>query len=513
MADTIGSLIEGPLHRDPDKPAIVSDEGTISYGELDRLANELGAAVGDLSVMPGQRIGVLARNTPFYPVILLAAARIGAILVPLSVRATPSDLAHAIDHAGITLLFVEPEFENIALSALAGKRDVTLALVAADGFATAGTHTIGSLLARGAGRRPQANVDPASAGIVMFTSGTTGKPKGVTISHLRYARLFEQQAKECNIRADDVLQLTMPLFHNGGMVGVLGCGLAAGATIAFYSGAFDPGRVLAHARTHGVTIAHWIPTMLARLVEYLDGRLADLPRLRSIHYGSMPMTSGLLRKTEAAFPVALYQTYGTTDCGLIAVLRPEHRAEGRIATGRLLADTHTRIVDPAGNEVAIGDIGEIIVDASTSGMLGYWNDADMTAETIRNGWIYSGDLARREADGFISLVGRRDGLIISGGENIYPAEVEDVIAAHPNVAETIVIGVPDSDLGEMVCAVVATRARALDLPSLRAFCAGRLAAYKIPRKLVVVEALPRTPSGKIARGAARDMARDLLSRC
>jgi acyl-CoA synthetase (AMP-forming)/AMP-acid ligase II len=146
-------------------------------------------------------------------------------------------------------------------------------------------------------------------------------------------------------------------------------------------------------------------------------------------------------------------------------------------------------------------------------MLGYWNDADMTAETIRNGWIYSGDLARREADGFISLVGRRDGLIISGGENIYPAEVEDVIAAHPNVAETIVIGVPDSDLGEMVCAVVATRARALDLPSLRAFCAGRLAAYKIPRKLVVVEALPRTPSGKIARGAARDMARDLLSRC
>jgi acyl-CoA synthetase (AMP-forming)/AMP-acid ligase II len=224
------------------------------------------------------------------------------------------------------------------------------------------------------------------------------------------------------------------------------------------------------------------------------------------------MTTELFRKMAAAFPVALYQTYGTTDCGLIAVLRPEHRAAGHEATGRLLTDTHTRIVDLVGNEVTIGDIGEIIVDASTSGMLGYWGDTDLTAETIRNGWIHSGDMARRDTDGFISLVGRRDGLIISGGENIYPVEVEDVIAAHPSVAENIVIGAPDSDLGETVCAVVATRGQALDLPGLRAFCAGRLAAYKIPRKLVIVEALPRTASGKIARGAAREIAKELLSR-
>ncbi|MCC6949781.1 MAG: acyl--CoA ligase [Bradyrhizobiaceae bacterium] len=506
MHDVLGDLIEDAVRRHPGKPAIVSAERTTSYAELDRDANRLFAALVNLGLAPGRTVGILARNNPDYPVVFLAVARAGGILVPLSVRSTASDIAVIAKRVAMSVLFVEPEFLEIAKNLPAVSKEI-LPISLAAAASTNCPPTIGALISSNM-ETPRIRIDPDAPSIIMFTSGTTGRPKGVTVSHLRYRRLMEQQVRECDIRNDDILQLAMPLFHNGGLVAVLGAGLAAGATVAFYSGSFEPGCVLDHARRHRVTIVHWIATMLARLTDHLNGRPADLPHLRCIHYGSMPTTQDLLAKVSASFPVPRLQIYATTDCGLIAVLKPGQQVPAADTTGRLLADTRTRIVDIEGNEVGLGEIGEVVVDASTSGMMGYWDEPELTARTIRDGWIYSGDLARRDRDGFITLVGRKDNLIISGGENVYPAEIEEVLAGYPLIREVIVCGVPDANFGEAVCAIVAAEKNALDLPALRAYCAGRLAAHKIPRKLFLVDALPRTASGKIARGAAKNLILD-----
>lgn len=496
---TLGDLIDSAVQRDPHKPAIISDDLVLTYGQLHQGANALAAALLRLGLLPGQRVGVLAPNTPYYPMVLLAVARAGGILVPLNTRATAQEIAALAMRVEMSLLFVAPQLRALAPGHL------PIILLDDAGAGETGA-TLGALIASPVPRAPDASVEPDAPCIIMFTSGTSGRPKGVTISHRRYLGLMQQQAHECDVRPDDILQLAMPLYHNGGMVAVLGAGLAAGATIAMFSGSFDARRILDHARRHRVSIAHWIATMLVRLVEFLGEKPADLPHLRCIHYGSMPTTRELKASVARCFSAPLMQSYGSTDCGLITVLKPGDTPPAPDTTGRLLADTRVRIIDAEGRDVGLGEIGELIVDGATSGMMGYWGEPELSAQAIHDGWIFSGDLVRRDVDGFIALIGRKDNLIISGGENIYPGEVEEVVAAHPSVREVVICGVPDAEFGEVVCAIVAAEEGRIDLKRLREHCAGRIAAFKIPRRLVRVDALPRTPSGKIARNAARDMA-------
>lgn len=498
---TLGDFSRLNARRLPDKAAVRLDEEVVTFRQLDEASNRLGFALASAGVAIGDRVALLAFNCPEYAVVSQAVAKVGGILVPISTRLLSHEVRDLLAHCEAKVLVVEAELVELARGAIGAlpeaprlvvMRGACPDAVALDAF-VAGQPSLPLGLA----------VDPAAPAAIMYTSGTTGAPKGVLISHEKYLSIFLAVVIEMDVDDRDVLQVAVPLFHNGGFATVLNPGLMIGATSVCYRGSFKPDKVLADVERYGITTAHWVPTMLSMLLPVAEEGRHDLSSLRKIQYGGMPITTELLQTARRVFKAEFYQGYGTTDAGMIACLRPEHFADKSHMTGRVVFNTASRIVDARGDEVAVGEVGEVVVDAETSGMMGYWRDEEATRQVIRAGWIHTGDMARREPDGFLTVVDRKNFMIISGAENIFPTEVELVVAAHPDVREVAVFGIPDPRYGEVVCAAVVPRCGELDADSVKAFCEGRIARYKIPRHVFVLDALPRTAIGKIAKGELR----------
>lgn len=485
----------------PDRLAIFDSASGLSYGALEAGAEGLARALRDEGVQPGARVAMLARNTPVYPLLMIATAKAGGIFVPLNTRAAAGTLRDLLAHCDPAVLVVQDEFLPLLQQAMAGARMPRLVVLDVDNRA---------LWARVAAASdkplPPLGRDDLP-GMIMYTSGTTGAPKGVVTSHRNFIHLLDQHVRLCGLRPEDRLQLAMPLYHNGGMAAVMGAGLRAGAAVACFTGSFAAETVLAAAQRDQVSVAHWIPTMLNRLVEVMEATPTALPALRSVQFGAMPITPALLARVRAAFPVELLQLYGTTDCGLVAC-SDDLRDPGHAGYMRLAADSGVRVLDDTGADAPVGGSGEVVVTQAQSGMIGYWQAPEQTATAVRNGQVHTGDMARNLGGGRIALVGRRDGMIISGGENLYPGEVENALADHPALREVAVVGVEDPDLGQRVCAVVSLRPGAeVTLDDLRAHCAARIPGFMHPRVLRVIAELPRTATGKISRAEVIALAR------
>lgn len=490
--------------RCPEKIAVTLDSQRLSYRALDADSSRLAAALATSGIGVGDRVAVMAFNCPEFVVVFQAVAKLGAILVPINVRLSAAEIAAVAQHCRPKAVFIESPFWAEAATPLAAA-GAALFLMRSDGSGPVADMT--QMMAGQPAAFAGPAVEPSSCAAIMYTSGTTGRAKGVMISHEHYLRIFVAIAIEMEVRESDILQVAVPLFHNGGFASVLGPGLMLGAGIVCHRGSFDPALVLGDIARHRISVTHWVPTMLATVLPIAEQGGHDLSSLQRIHYGAMPISPSLLARARAAFPqAAFFQGYGTTDAGLIACLRPEHHHDHPGCTGRPVFNTRSRIVDSGGGEVAEGGIGEVVVDAATSGMMGYWGDETATRAAIRDGWIHTGDMARRDADGFFTLVERKNFMIISGGENIYPREVEDVLATHPDIAEVSVIGVKDAKFGEAVCAVVvAASGAAPSLEDIRAHCEGRIARYKFPRHLLLLPEMPRTAVGKIAKAALTEI--------
>ncbi len=496
---TIGDFSRLNAQRCPNKAAVLFHDRTLTYAALDVLSNRVAHALMARGLECGDRVAIMMFNCPEFVVVSQAVAKIGAILVPVNTRHATDEIAQLFRHCTPKLLFVEPDFYDIA--AQAGARSVLVPLVKLD---SAG---LDEFCAGHSGALVERKVAPESAAAIMYTSGTTGSPKGIVVAHDKYLRIFHAVAIEMEVRERDIFQAVMPMFHNGGFASVLNPALMIGASVSCYGGRFEPERVLRDIERHKVTMTHLVPTMLDRVTSAAQAGDCDLSSLRKIHYGAMPMTAEILARARTVFDVQFFQGYGTTDAGLIARLTPEDHDLRPGMTGRPVFNTRSSIVDDDGKPVAVGEVGEVVVDGSTSGMIGYWHDEAQTGAVIRNGWIHTGDLARREADGFFTLVERRNFMIISGGENIYPSEVEKVLARHPLVREVAVFGVPDVNFGEAVCAAVVLAGQvSLSVQDVQQFCDGRLARYKFPRHLVILDELPRTATGKVAVGQLRGAA-------
>ena len=491
-------------HWAADRPARVAVEGddlVLTFAELDDVTARVAAALGALGVARGERIAWFGKNSATYFALFFGAARAGVVMVPVGWRLAEPEAAFIIDNAEARLLFLGDGFE--ACAATLGQRPDLLRCFTSD---QARREVIGA---------PHGDYLPSGpddAVLQLYTSGTTGNPKGVVLSNrnlfgLRKAGL-DNPMPHSLWDEDEAVLVAMPCAHIGGTgLGIVA--LASGLPGIVLS-EFDPVRVFDAVENRGVTRFFIVPAALQMLLNHPDCASTDFSGIKYILYGASPIPLELLRQCMAMFGAEFVQNYGMTETtGTICVLPPEdHSAEGNPrmrSAGKPLPGVEVVIRAPEGSLLPVGEIGEIVT-RSTNNMLGYWKLPEATASTMdADGWIATGDIGYFDADGYLYMYDRAKDMIITGGENVYPAEVENAIYGHPDVLEVAVISIPDEQWGEAVKAVcVAKPGCTVDPDSVIAWARERVAGFKVPKSVHVVDALPRNPSGKILRRALRE---------
>ncbi|MFO0889009.1 MAG: long-chain fatty acid--CoA ligase [Isosphaeraceae bacterium] len=484
----------------PEKVAIVDRAGTgreVTYREWNRAANRSARLLDSLGIARGDRVAVLAHNGLDFLELWFACGKLGTILQPLNWRLTARELEALIDDAGPKLLAYGPEFVDRVREIRSGQ-DASWLGLALDGSARAADEDHCHHERQGLDDGPLAAVDLGwdDPWVLCYTGGSTGRPKGAVLTHGNIAWNAINTAVSWGLTADDVAILNAPLFHTGGLNVFTAPLVHLGGTSIVCRG-FDVEQVYDLIDEGRVTIFFGVPTMFLALQEHPRWRTTDFRRLKLVISGGAPCPA-IIHERFWERSVPFKTGYGLTEAGPNTFWLPDgdvRRKPGSV--GFPLFHIDIRIVDQAGRDCGPDEVGELLIRGPHV-CAGYWNRPEETARTIRDGWLRTGDLARRDAEGYAFIVGRLKDLIISGGENVYPAEVESVLAAHPAVAEAALIGVPDPKWGESPRAVVALKPGAtLSLPELREFAARWLARYKLPVSLIAVVSLPRTAAGKI----------------
>jgi fatty-acyl-CoA synthase len=500
--------------RDPHKPALTDDApldgrgqpcdapATWSYAELQQRVERMADALAAGGVTRGDRVGYLGLNDPLFLVAMYATVRLGGIFVPLNFRLTGHEHAFIVEDAGIhTLLVDEPYLDRIE-----GVRDTLRCGRLVRLRAGAGQRLHWEVLRDEATTRhvDEAPTAPDDVALILYTSGTTGRPKGAMLTHENLWANGLNSMLAIGTRTDDVTLNFAPLFHVGGLCSVSLPTLLAGGHLVLQR-SFDAEAVMRAIREHRITVSFAVPSMLLMISQHPRFAEADLSSLRVWTVGGAPMPPALLRLYgERGIPV--HQGYGMTETtSTVTFLNPIRAQDKRGSCGTRAPLNEVRIVGFDGVPVTRPNTrGELRVRGANV-MRGYWNRPDAThAAFDADGWLRTGDVAYADEEGFLTLCDRIKDMLISGGENVYPAEVEGVLHEHPAIAEVAVIGAPDEKWGERVVAVVSLKpGETLTLESLQAFAELRLARYKLPRELRLVAALPRNPTGKILKAQLR----------
>lgn len=486
-----------------DKPAIQIDERSLTYGELDRRAAQVAGLLAAAGVKPGDRIGWLGRSSEAYFEIFFGAARARACLAPINSRLAVPEIAFILQDSGADLFFVTPDYFDAAEQVVA-QVDRPIRLIGVGG-SRPGFESFEAL--RDAAAPAQAH-EPAHEDDVLqlYTSGTTGLPKGVRLNNTNYAAFLRlrTEVEGFDYGPDDTVLIVMPLFHVAG-TNISFSGLAAGGRVILLP-EFKPAEVLRLIEQERVAHMFLVPAMINMLLQTPQIAATDLSSLKTIAYGASPIGEAVLAQAKARFGCGFIQFYGMTEsAGAGTYLAPDaHEGELLRSCGRPWPTLEVRILDDAGEEAADGEIGEIAIRGDLV-MAGYWNRPEATADTVTpEGWLRTGDAGYRDARGFFFVHDRVKDMIVSGGENVYPAEVENAIMGCPGVADVAVIGVPDERWGEAVKAIVAPVAGAEPrAEDVIAWARQRIAGYKAPKSVDFIEALPRNASGKVLRRELR----------
>ncbi len=516
--DDVGRWIAHWAALQPDALAWSDAERRCSYREAADRVDRLATWLAGQGVGRGDRVALWLGNRGAVLEAVFACARLGAIALPINARLTAFEVAFQLMDAAPRVLLVERAWRERAESALAETKSPPPICLevgrAGDSAASpAEADAYESSLASVPPDPPANTPAPEDPMILMYTSGTTGLPKGALLPH-RKTRFNCLNARACfAIRRADRVLVVAPLFHSLGLQILALPALACGAGLVIQEG-FDPVRVWRAIDAEGISYLGAVPTAHRRLLEALEARPADDPpralsgprRLRFFFTAGAAAPAELIRAYHR-HGVAMIQGYGQTETSLLTCLAAEHALAKAGSVGRPLPHAEIRLVDPdtiegpveAWRDVAPGAVGEIVVRGPIT-MLGYWQRPEATRETLRGEWLRTGDLATRDADFDVTLVGRAREMYISGGENVYPAEIEAVLTAHPDIEEAAVVAIPDAKWGEVGRAhVVAKPGRVLDLAALEAWLGTRLARFKQPREFVLEDALPRTASGKVQK--------------
>jgi acyl-CoA synthetase (AMP-forming)/AMP-acid ligase II len=503
----IGDITRRNGRRYPDKVAVACEGDELTWAALDERANRLATYLLSQGLHPGDRVAVASRNTLEWPEITFGLAKAGLILVPVNVRLVADEAAYALDDAGCRAAIVHTD-QGPSFADAVSDLDVVLEIAGSD---FAGDYA--SALERGRNADPTpSTLTPADIHLLLYTSGTTGRPKAVVNEHRGLLAQVLDTSIVTEARHSDVLLATTPFFTAGGMVRTLAW-LYLGQTMLIHT-RFDPVATLEAIEQWRVTMTTFIPTMLLRTMQELEsGRHYDVSSLRRISYGSAPSTPGLAAEAMERLGCDLQQRYGLTEAGgQVTILSPEdHRAmvAGREhlvgSCGRETPMAEIRIVDTDGADLPTGEIGEIVI-RSDSMARGYWNKPEETAATFRPDGLWSGDLGRLDDEGYLYVSGRKTDMIISGGFNVYPAELERVIGGDPDVDLVAVVGAPHREWGETPIAVVVAKpgVETAGLEDrLRETCRLQLAGYKQPRRFDFRTELPLGPAGKILKRSIR----------
>lgn len=475
----------------PDNVAVRMDDFSITYAELDDAASRAASMLRSLGVQPGDRVGLMLPNVPAFPIAYYGALRAGAVVVPMNPLLKQREVEYYLGDSGALVLV---GWHAVADEASVGAKAAGAAFVsvAPGDF----SELIGSFEPIG---EPVSREDHDTA-VILYTSGTTGKPKGAELTHLG---LNKNQAVTAltliKVGPDDVVMGCLPLFHVFGM----GCGMNAcvssGATLTLIP-RFDPAKALEVIQRDKVTIFEGVPTMYAAMLGVPDRASYDVSTLRCCVSGGAALPVEVLRGFEEAFGCIILEGYGLSESSPVASFNHPDAVRKPGSIGTPVEGVRMRLVDSAGAPAPSGEVGEIQISGHNV-MKGYWNKPSETAATITDGgWLSTGDLARVDEDGYYFIVDRKKDLLIRGGYNVYPREVEEVLYEHPAVAEAAVVGIPHPSLGEEIGAAVALKAGQTATPDeLRGWVKERLAAYKYPRAVWIVDTLPKGPTGKILR--------------
>ena len=489
----------------PEKTAIRFAGSDLTYAEFAQRIERVAAILGELGVRRGDAVAFLGLNHPLSLVLLFACARLGSMLMPLNWRLAPPELAAILRDSAAPLLIAGTMYEEPA-RALVDDLPTAELIVVGD----AGPAGYEAWLAAHGGADPGGRGEAADTVLQMYTSGTTGVPKGVLTTHRNLAACAETSPRWM-LDSSSISLTAMPMFHIGG-IGWAFCGLWNGATTVLVS-EFVPERILDMLEGLRVTNTIFVPTMLQMLASVPGAAERDFSALRAIAYGASPITTPVLKAALQTFRCALFGCYGLTETtGTVVQLDPaDHDPDGPRehllrSAGRPYPWVELRIADPeTGAPLGPGDWGEVWMRAPNV-MAGYWGRPRETAATLTSdGWLRTGDGGYVDDEGYLFLTDRIKDMIVSGGENVYPVEVEEVLARHPGVGEVAVIGMPHERWGERVTALIVRRAgAACTVDELVAFARERLAGYKLPRAIEFVDELPRTPTGKVLKRQLRE---------
>ena len=489
-------------HQIPDRVALRFAGESTTWRQLHERVGHAAGGLQAHGVGFGDRVAIMMTNRPEFLDAMFAAGALGAIAVPINFRLTPEEIAFILDDSGARVLLVDEVTEASAAAArTAGGRDLA--------FVSTGSSTDAepwSVLGAATALPDAVDVPEDSPALIMYTSGTTGRPKGAVLSHQNMQCQALTLIRSWRLFGDDEVSLcASPLFHIASLGGIAPSVLVGGTTVLLPSGNFDGRATLELLESERVTGMFLVPAQWAVLCADPSLPERDLSALRTTCWGAAPATTTLLTRMAECFPhVTNIAVFGQTEMSPVTCALDGADAQRRIGSvGRPISTVWTRIVDADMNDVAAGEVGEIVYRGPGT-MSGYWNAPDATATALDGGWFHSGDLVRADEDGFIWVVDRLKDMIITGGENVYCAEVENALAAHPAVAEVSVVGAPHTRWGETpVAIVVLNPASSLTLDDLREWATTRLARYKLPTVLHVVDALPRNASGKVVKGELR----------
>ncbi len=505
---TLPDLVRTQARLRGDRVALTFEDQSTTFAQLDAWSGRIAHALIAAGIRPGDRVALLDHDSDHALALLFGIAKSRGVILGINWRLSPSEIAFILNDGQAKLLFAGAAFES-SIAKVAPRLETVRETVAltgeVDGWPSLTTWTEAQ-----PDTDPGLPADPEEVVVQMYTSGTTGHPKGVQLANRSFFAVVQSMREHgdpwIGWTADDVSLSGFPSFHIGGFWWMM-TGMSAGARTVILP-AFQGWRALELIEKEGITKTCLVPAMMQLMLTEPSCAQTDFSSLTHIVYGGSPIPLPLLERSIEVFGCEFAQIYGLTETGNTAVcLRPEdHRGRPELlrAAGRPYPGVRMKVVDSDGQPVPPGEIGEICLH-SPANMIGYWNRPEATAETLVEGWVHTGDAGSVDVEGYVTVCDRVKDMIISAGENIYPAEIESVLCGHPGVAEAAVIGVPDDRWGELVKAIVVrapgTQATATEII---AHAREEIAAFKVPRSIDFVDTLPRTPSGKVQKVKLRE---------
>jgi long-chain acyl-CoA synthetase len=473
----------------PEHAAVRLDEMTLSYAALDGATAHFAGLLANLGFEPGHRVGIMLPNVPYFPVCYYGTLRAGGIVVPMNVLLKQREVGYYLDDSRARLLFA---WEGFGAEASGGAAAVgaECVLVKPGEFE--------QMVGAAEPRTDVAGTADDDTAVILYTSGTTGSPKGAELTHRNLRRNCEVSRDLFDLDAEAVTLGALPLFHSFGQTCALNATIVGGGTLTLIP-RFDPAKALEIIERDRVNVFEGVPTMYAAMLHCPEREGFDTSSLRVCASGGSAMPVELLRGFERAFQCKILEGYGLSETSPVASFNHPDRERKPGSIGTPVEGVEMKLLDEEDGDVPLGGVGEIAIRGHNV-MKGYWKRPDETAEATRGGWFHSGDMARVDDDGYYFIVDRKKDMIIRGGYNVYPREVEEVLYEHPAVMEAAVLGVPDDEYGEEVAAAVALKAGAhATSEELRSFVKERVAAYKYPRYVWLVDELPKGPTGKILK--------------